>query len=192
MTADTSPYWHGGGVGGSAAYSILHGHDVRKQESAMGAGWQDEAVIHATGMCSWAAGPEPKLLHRDSGEWLAGLMLIEWTQKSHETASLVNHFHDLQVIRDAGELAYIAHQGQNLELLADAIDLNYCAQLREGIKPLSRERAMARKYLGSGHGGYALYLYSSRANRNRRAEALTTDHPSRSFRIEPYCNPTKE
>jgi hypothetical protein len=186
-----NPYRYGGGVGGSAAYAILNGQDVRKQESAYGAGWQDEAVIQATGMCSWKAGPEPELLYQDSGEWLAGLMLIKWTTSSHDTKSLVSHFHDLQMIQEAGDLAYFAHQDKNLEALAQAIDLSYCAQIREGMKPLWREKSIARKYLGSGHGGYALYLYDSKTTRDQRAAKLV-GRPGYSVVIEPYYNPTKD
>jgi hypothetical protein len=189
-----NPYQHGGGLGGSAAWAILNNQPVRSQESAMGAGWQDEAVIRATGMCSWAAGPEPTLLFQDEGKWLSGLMLLEWTGQPHSTAGLVNHFHDLQMIRHAGDVAHCAHQLQSIETLAEAIDLSYCAQVREGMEPLvPRLGALARKYLGSGHGGYALYLYASPEERNKatgeRSPYLSSRRP---IPIEPYYRPQKD
>jgi hypothetical protein len=189
-----NPYQHGAGIGGSAAWAILNNQPVRQQESAMGAGWQDEAVIHTTGMCSWTAGPEPSLLYRDSGEWLSGLMLLEWTGQEHDTSHLVNHFHDLQLIRHAGEVAHLAHRHQNIETLADAIDLSYCAQIREEMKPLvPRLGALARKYLGSGHGGYALYLYASPEERNKAIGDLSPYFSNRRLiPIEPYCRPAKD
>jgi hypothetical protein len=167
--------------------AILNGQDVRASETRSGAGWQDEAVIQETGMCSWGAGNWPDLYHQDSGEWLNGLMLIKWTGHPHSTADLVNHFHDLQAIRTAGNIAYTAHLERSVEMLAEAINQSYKAQLHEGMEPLPPRipYPLARKYLGSGHGGYALYLFESKHER----DAWECLQGSATIPIEPWYHP---
>jgi hypothetical protein len=71
----------------------------------------------------------------------------------------------------------------SLEMLARGVDLYHATQLDEGMDPLPELLgALARKYCGGGHGGYALYLFSSEA---ARASALAQTASLRP--IEPFC-----
>ena len=55
-------------------------------------------------------------------------------------------------------------------------------QLNEGMKELPTFNEIAHKYLGSGHGGYALYLFE---DENERSNFLLQEN---AMLIEPYMN----
>lgn len=156
------PYRIGGGLGGSAAYKILVGSDSVSGELAAGVGWQDPAIINETGLCVWKSGPRPQLHFKTNGDFLAGTMGIVWTGKPHSTPDLVDKPRDYGWIMAAGIQAMNAVKTNNLRLLAKAVDYSYKAQMSEGMDPLPDiDGAIAKKYLGSGWGGYALYLFDA-------------------------------
>ena len=71
----------------------------------------------------------------------------------------------------------------NIHTLAAGVALYYSVQLDEGMIPLPDiPNALAKKYLGGGYGGYALYLFSCRDDRDQAVK----DHPDMK-RVEPYC-----
>ncbi|MDB4404536.1 hypothetical protein N9154_04305, partial [Akkermansiaceae bacterium] len=56
--------------------------------------------------------------------------------------------------------------------IAKAVGLSYQVQLAEKMDPLPEiEGSIARKYCGGGHGGYALYLFAKKEDRERILEA---------------------
>ncbi len=60
VSLDKWPYHKpGAGLGGSAAWDILNGGDGFTFEEENGAGWQDPAIIHETGLCVWRSGRAP-------------------------------------------------------------------------------------------------------------------------------------
>lgn len=65
-----------------------------------------------------------------------------------------------------------------------AVTLQYhSVQLQEGMAPLlALGKELAKKYLGGGFGGYALYLFASREDRD---EAVRLHDGMRA--VEPYC-----
>ena len=73
------PFHKCAGLGGSAAWSLLNGHDPVSKELDLGVGWQDPAVIQETGLCVWESGPSPVLHVKRSGSILTGKMAIAWT-----------------------------------------------------------------------------------------------------------------
>ncbi|MDE2041139.1 MAG: adenylyltransferase/cytidyltransferase family protein [Patescibacteria group bacterium] len=161
------PYEKGGGLGGSAAYSILQVRDGLKSEIQLGVGWQDPAVISETGLCVWRSGKIPVLEAKYNPDWLAGKLLIVWTGTNHITPKIVELKRDYRLIRAAGEAAAKAVAKSDLKALAAAISISYKAQLGEGMFPLSKlPKSIAHKYLGGGHGGYALYIFKSKKDRD--------------------------
>lgn len=173
---------HGSGLGTSAAWRILSGHDATLGELASGAGWQDPAVIQRTGVCVWASGPEPVLVHRDSGEWLRGLLAIHWTGKSHCTADIMNMPRDYTAIANASVMAFKAVQHKDAEWLSHAMFDSNRQQVEEGMDSLPyAPYFMGRKYCGAGHGGYAVYLFDSQEWRDRAVQE------NGMMAVEPYC-----
>lgn len=170
----------GAGIGGSAAWRILNGEDVDALEAAQGCGWQDQAVLRRTGLCVWASGPDPILVHHDSGDWLRGKMALYWTGRSHDSSSLAKQPRDLTVIANASTVAAKAVQRQSLYLLADAVEVSFNQQLDEGMQPLP-VLGLAAKYCGAGWGGYAVYLFEDSSQRDAavRSRGLMA--------VEPYC-----
>lgn len=170
----------GAGIGGSAAWRILNGEDVDALEAAQGCGWQDAAVIRRTGLCCWASGPEPVLVHHDSGDWLRGKMALLWTGQSHDSASIAKFPRYLKSIENASVAAMKAVQRKSIDMLADAIDMSFNQQLAEGMQPLP-VLGIAAKYCGAGWGGYAVYLFEDEGHRDAavRSRGLMA--------VEPYC-----
>lgn len=156
---------HGSGLGSSAAWHILHGRDAIAEELAAGAGWQDPAILQQTGLCVWASGPTPELVVCEPGEWLRGLMALHWTGKSHCTADLANLPRDYSAIANAAVHAFKAVGSQDVEMLADAINMSAEQQYEEGMDELPTW-GLAAKYCGAGHGGYALYLFGEPKQRD--------------------------
>jgi cytidyltransferase-like protein len=179
VTLECWPYQIGGGLGGSAAKALLDVRGGVRSELALGVGWQDPAVIEETGLCVWRSGPRPVLELKANPDWLEGKMLLDWTGESHFTPGLVDRPHDLDMIFEAGQIAKQAVEQRDLSMLAQAVQRTYAAQLREGMQPLPGCGALAMKYLGGGHGGYALYLFSG-ADARHAARTATTKT------VEPY------
>lgn len=177
VSLDRWPYEIGGGLGGSAAKAILEVRGGVRSELAAGVGWQDPAVIEETGLCVWRSGAGPVLDLKTNPDLLAGRMLIHWTGRSHHTPGLVGRWRDYDAIVEAGKLAKRAVERRDLGLLAEAVRWSYEAQLGEGMEPLPKMGELAAKYLGGGHGGYALYLFRDRGT----AAALESTRV-----VEPY------
>lgn len=180
-------YQIGGGLGGSAAYSLLLGKNAVATELEVGVGWQDPAIISETGWCSWLSGHRPCLDAKIHPGCLRGLMALYWTGERHYTPDLVDNRRDYEHIRRAGQYAHWAliKTAQERSLakreLKIAIGLSYEAQLLEGMKPLPECEKAVKKYCGSGFGGYALYLFDSTEDR----QAFLTEN-EQAMAIEPH------
>jgi cytidyltransferase-like protein len=175
------PYEIGGGLGGSAAHALLNVKNGIRSEVKLGVGWQDPAVIEETGLCVWQSGKQPVLEVKQNPVWLEGRMAIFWTGKTHHTPTIVKNVRDYNLIFKAGKVARDAVHAQDIRALARAVGMSYQAQLKEGMQPLPKVAgALAAKYLGGGHGGYALYLFTTKAQRDKAARG-------KGFKkIEPY------
>lgn len=176
------PYRKNAGVGGSAAWSVLRGLDAVNEELKF-TGWQDPAVIIETGLCVWRSGPKPVLDFKTNPDFLHGLMALWYSGKQHCTADLLKLPRNYHSIRRAANIAAEAARESNLTKLAEAINQTHNAQLEEGMTVVpSALRALAYKYVGSGHGGYVLYLFHSSADRDLFC------HKADTLAIEPYFN----
>lgn len=175
------PYEKSGGLGGSAAYAILKVKNGIESELNLGVGWQDPAVIEETGLCVWRSGKKPVLEFKINPDWLAGRMLIVWTGSAHITPNFVGMKRNYKGIATAGKIAAKAVLQKDFKELCRAVSMSYSVQLKEGMEELPNvPRAKAKKYLGGGHGGYALYLFNSAKD---RAFAVSKTY---SKIIEPY------
>jgi cytidyltransferase-like protein len=182
VSLDHWPYEHGGGLGGSAAHAILKIKNGLESELNLGVGWQDPAVIQETGLCVWRSGKKPVIEFKSNPDWLLGRMLIVWTGIRHDTPHLVSTKRDYQAIIRAGKVAALAVFSKDFKKMCQAVSMSYTVQLKEGMKELSAvPRARAKKYLGGGHGGYALYLFNSAKDR-----AFAASRTQDSKVIEPY------
>lgn len=176
------PYEKGVGLGGSAAYAILQAKQGARAELDMGVGWQDPAVINHTGICVWRSGKEPVIDIQLNPDWLEGKMLIYWTGNSHTSSDHVTRRRNYLKIEKAGKIARNGVMLKSLSILAKAINISYEVQLGEGMKELPIiKRSIARKYLGGGHGGYALYLFKTTKDRDLAFKSV-----SGTVKIEPY------
>ncbi len=177
------PYEKQAGLGGSGAWALLNGKDGYISENNLGVGWQDPAVIRESGLCVWRSGVSPVLDFKHNGDFLNGLMAILWTGSSHDTPSVANLDRDYARIDLSGRLARDGVLHCDLRLLSEGIWEYHATQLAEGMAPLPTiAGAVAHKYCGGGHGGYALYLFETRS---QRAEALAATPNLRP--VEPYC-----
>jgi cytidyltransferase-like protein len=177
------PYERNSGLGGSGAWALLNGRDGIDSELDLGVGWQDPAVIRETGLCVWRSGPRPQLDFKRSGDLLAGLLAVLWTGVSHDTPGLAGYSRDYDRIAVSGRIARDGVLHADTGRLAEGIMVYHEVQLAEGMAPLPAiAGAIARKYCGGGHGGYALYLFETQAARDT---ALSRD--SRMRAVEPYC-----
>jgi hypothetical protein len=146
-------------------------------------GWQDAAVIQETGLCVWRSGPKPVLEVKVNPDFLNGLLALWYSGKTPHTINLVNLPRNYPLIARAGVLAAEAVKESNLSTLAEAVNLAHNAQLEEGMVEVpSALRSLAYKYVGSGHGGYVLYLFHSSADRD-----LFCLRPD-TMAIEPYLS----
>jgi cytidyltransferase-like protein len=184
VALDDWPFEIGSGLGGSAAKALLEVRCGVRSELEAGVGWQDPAIIEETGLCVWRSGPEPILDLKVNPDWLEGRMLLYWTGKSHHTPGLVERARDYDLILEAGRMAKEAAERRDLRALAEAVRHTHDMQLGEGMEALPDLGALATKYVGGGHGGYALYLYAdSRARAAAQSEYTTV--------IEPYVKPPR-
>ena len=182
VSLDHFPHPPGSGIGGSAAFSILNSKDGVAAELDMGAGWQDPAVIKETGLCVWRSGPLPQLAVKTDGRMLRGRMALLDTGQRHNTVELAAKPRDFDKIAAAGRVAAEAVRANNFQDLCRAITMSYRSQLDEGMPPLEACRGVhARKYLGSGWGGYALYAFVSPVERDNFIK-----YRRNAMAIEPY------
>ena len=192
VTLENWPYKAQGGLGGSAAWSIINGKDAFKEELST-AGWQDPAVILETGLCVWRSGPRPVLEAKFNPDWLAGLMAIRWTGKTHDTKSLCDMPRNYDMISSAGMAAYAAAQlscslypygDVALNELSRAIHLSHLAQQAEGMAKIPYGKfEIAAKYCGSGWGGYTFHLFRGRDFR----DAFVAEDPE-AMAVEPFMS----
>ncbi len=171
------------GLGGSGAWALLNGENGVDAELGLGVGWQDPSVIRESGLCVWRSGEKPVLDFKRRGEMLIGKMAILWTGIEHDTPGNCDLKRDYALIEKASQVAQEAVLSEDFLKLAEAVTLSYEVQLAEGMKSLPAvDNAIACKYCGGGHGGYALYLFKDTSARD--AAVCSTD----SIRaIEPYC-----
>lgn len=184
VSLDNWPYRKFSGLGGSGAWWLLNGKDPVQEELNMGAGWQDAAVIQKTGLCTWYSGVLPELDRQYDGEWLRGRMAIYDTGKEHSTVAIAKRYHpirDYEAIARNSDLARRGVIGRNFRVLAEGVNRTYKLQLDEQMDHLPFRGEEARKYCGSGHGGYALYLFREQYER----DAAVKDHPEM-MAVEPY------
>ncbi|MES2393493.1 MAG: hypothetical protein V4555_17790 [Acidobacteriota bacterium] len=170
----------GSGLGGSAAWRMLQGRDVIAEELAQGCGWQDPSILLETGLCVWASGPEPVLVHKDRGDWLRGHMALYWTGKTHDSSMIAGIDRDYREIEHASVHAAKAVQYRDLVALGWGVNLSYMQQRDEGMLSLPL-LGLARKYCGAGHGGYAVYLFEDQAQRDAAVKEKGF------MAVEPYC-----
>lgn len=71
-------------------------------------------------------------------------------------------------------------QALPLPMLCAAVELSYKAQRGEGMDSLRDLGQVAMKYCGSGHGGYALYLFRTPMDRRDASAVENLIH------VEPY------
>ncbi len=177
------PYEKKSGMGGSGAWALLEGRNPISSELGLGVGWQDPAVIMETGCCVWRSGALPVLDIKSTGDFLNGKLAILYTGSDHDTPSNANRERDYERIAQSALIARSAVLENSVHVLAAGINLYYSVQLDEGMTPLSPiEGSIARKYLGGGHGGYALYLFPTCEARHT-AMKMTPGL----LCVEPYC-----
>lgn len=166
------PYERNAGLGGSGAWALLNGKDGLRAEFGLGVGWQDPAVISESGLCVWRSGGTPDLEVKTDGSFLQGCMALYWTGHQHDTPSVASKERDYSAIERAGRIARDAVWAGDLKLLAEAVRRSYEVQKGEGMAALPGdsgamfEEALAWKYCGGGHGGYALYLFPDKLSRD--------------------------
>lgn len=171
------------GLGGSGAWALLNGENGVESELDLGVGWQDPAVIRETGLCVWRSGPLPVLDFKRNGEMLSGKMAVLWTGSEHDTPGIVDDKRDYKKITESATIAREGVMKEDLGKLAEGVALYYEAQLDEGMQALPKiENAIANKYCGGGHGGYALYLFEKPSDRDNAVEKM-----DKLRAIEPHC-----
>ena len=177
------PYEKQAGLGGSGAWALLNGRDGVDSEFGLGVGWQDPAVIRETGLCVWRSGNTPVLDFKRNGDFLTGCLAILWTGKPHDTPSVANHPRDYGRIAESARIAREGALHADWQRLAEGMSVYHQSQLDEGMEPLlPLPGALACKYCGGGHGGYALYLFDEP---ELRTQALAGNANLRA--VEPFC-----
>lgn len=162
VTKTEWPYRQNAGLGGSAAFALLSGKDAIMSELGAGVGWQDPAIIMETGLCVWRSGLRPELWLKRQPTMLVGCMALYWTGSTHVTADLVDRPRDYEAIATASVVAARAVENQDFYRLCRAINMSYGVQLGEGMEELPDFGQLAKKYVGGGHGGYAVYVFDQR------------------------------
>lgn len=139
-------------------------------------------MIAETGLCAWRSGQRPVLDIETGGEFLRGRLALFWTGVAHDMPAMVSGERDYDAIARAGATARQAVWSNDLALLAAAVPQSFAVQRNEGMAALPGDLpgALAWKYCGGGFGGYAVYLFTERAQRD-----TACTHPG--FRpIEPF------
>ena len=155
------------GLGGSGAYALLMARDGVKSELDNNVGWQDPVVIDETGLCVWRSGPKPVLDIKVNPAFLHGKMALYWTGQPHVTQQLADVSRDYDLLARSGALAREAALKADFNTLCEAVNITHEVQLGEGMAPLPDMGEKARKYCGSGHGGYAVYLFDRRPDHHQ-------------------------
>ncbi len=177
------PYEKQAGLGGSGAWALLNGRDGIESEIDLGVGWQDPAVIRETGLCVWRSGTTPVLDFKRNGDFLTGCLAILWTGVPHDTPGVVDLARDYDAIARSSRIAREGALHADPYQLAEGVALYHTTQLEEGMEPLPKiSGAIARKYCGGGHGGYALYLFDEPLLRD---QAIANTPELRA--VEPFC-----
>lgn len=177
------PYEKQAGLGGSGAWALLNGRDGIESEINLGVGWQDPAVIRETGLCVWRSGHTPILDFKRNGDFLKGCLAILWTGTPHDTPGVVNIARDYAAIAHSSRIAREGVLHATPRQIAEGMTLYHATQLEEGMDPLPEmPGALAHKYCGGGHGGYALYLFD---NPQLREHAIAHTPDLRA--VEPVC-----
>ncbi len=179
------PYKVGAGLGGSAAYTMLLGKDSVDSELDAGVGWQDPAVIRETGLCVWRSGPRPILHLKRNPDLLDGTLALLWTGNDHVTPNNVDRGRDCDLIERAGSVAAEAVRTGSRADLWQAVRFSYQAQLGEDMPELRGCGEQARKYCGGGWGGYALYIFAERAERDEFVRSNDNGRPVEPFMEHP-------
>lgn len=180
MTIDKWDHKQSTGLGGSAAFFILSGKNGVKEELSSGVGWQDPACILETGLCVWRSGQLPILDCKVNPDFLRGRLALLYMGGLHNTAEIANYPRKLELIEKAGRIAREGVLSQNVNKIAEAIQISYNVQLEEGMSKLPYYvKTLAKKYCGSGHGGHAFYLFETPEDR-----AASLDE--KLIPIEPY------
>lgn len=159
-------YEHCSGLGGSAAYALLKGYDGVASELKNDVGWQDPAVITETGLCVWISGELPVLEAKVNPSFLKDKMALYWTGKQHVTQDLAGLKRDYDLLAEGGKVGREAVFSMDYDKLCEAVRITHEVQIKEGMKSLPDMGEKAVKYCGSGHGGYAVYLFDVVPNRN--------------------------
>ena len=82
-------------------------------------------------------------------------------------------------------MAAEAVEHNDFDQLAEAVNISYQVQIKEGMKPLPEvSGASARKYCGGGFGGFDVYLFSDPSLREQFFTDIKAARP-----IEPYLHP---
>lgn len=183
MMSILQPFYEpGGGIGGSAAWALLHGKDPVKADLEQGAGWQDPAIIQETGLCVWQSGCVPRLLLKRSPNMLMGRMALKWTGKPHSTPEILANERNYELIKAAGNRAAMAVLANDYESLCTAVAASYTVQLEEGMDRIyDGLGCRVAKYCGSGWGGYILKMFERLGDRTAAIQSDPGLIP-----IEPY------
>ena len=107
-------------------------------------------------------------------------MALLWTNKDHYTPGHVDRARDYNKVEIAGKIAFDGVAKKDIKKICKSIDASYKIQLSEGMQKLPKFGEMAKKYSGGGHGGYALYVFDSKKNRDKFLKNPNT------VDIEPY------
>lgn len=177
------PYEKQAGLGGSGAWALLNGKDGIDSELDLGVGWQDPAVIRETGLCVWRSGHRPVLDFKHNGDFLRGRLAVLWTGSPHDTPGVADYPRDYDRIAESGKIAREGVIAADIHALARGVALHHEAQLAEGMESLPElAGALARRYCGGGHGGYAVYLFPDEAARSGALASTSRLRP-----VEPFC-----
>jgi cytidyltransferase-like protein len=182
VSLENWPYHQNAGLGGSAAYALLQAKNGVRSELDQGVGWQDPAIIAETGLCVWRSGERPVLDLKTNPDWLQGKMMIVWTGKTRMANNQTLRSRDYDRLVQAGAMAREGTHRRDTAQLAKAVTLNYEVQKDEGMEALPEiQGSLAKKYLGAGHGGYALYLFDRPEHRAAALSVVKEASP-----VEPY------
>ena len=129
------------------------------------------------------SGAVPVLDIKSTGDFLAGKMAVFHTGHDHDTPGMADGCRDYARIAQSSLIARAGVMERSIHELAAGVALYHSVQLQEGMAPLpTLGKELAKKYLGGGFGGYALYLFASREDRD---EAVRLHDGMRA--VEPYC-----
>ena len=110
-------------------------------------------------------------------------MAILYTGSEHDTPKMADECRDYVRIAQSSLIARAGVMERNIHELAAGVALYHSVQLQEGMAPLPVVgEELAKKYLGGGFGGYALYLFASREDR----DAAVCLHGGMRA-VEPFC-----